>query len=87
MTKLNTFKEFMRIKYYCSIEAIKMQTNYRNFTLKLIKERLCFIELFKHLRLVIPSILSNFILWYKFVILYRDINLFNRSNSGLRILE
>ena len=77
----------MRIKYYCSLEAIKMQTNYRNFTLKLIKERLCCIELFKHLRLVIPSILSNFILWYRSVILYPHKNLFNRSNSGPRILE
>ena len=31
----------MRIKYSCSLELIKMQTSYRNFTLKLMKERLC----------------------------------------------
>ena len=43
--------------------------------------------MFQYLRLVIPSILSNFILWYNFVILYRDVNLFNKSNSGLGILE
>ena len=28
---LKSFKEFMRIKYSCSLQLIKMQTNCRNF--------------------------------------------------------
>ena len=36
---LKPFKGFMRIKYSWSLELIKMQTNYRNFTLETHKRK------------------------------------------------